>query len=126
MRIDIKRLLGLGIVAGGLAVAAGSPAFAVQGGNGWQANDGENIPTGVALYEFVRPCPKGYAVQSGGWTVGTGATYGNGFTLVNSGPNLDTSPSDYTKWYFIFSWPSGGAPSGSQIIAAANCKKGAP
>jgi hypothetical protein len=118
--------LGLGIVAGGLAVAAGSPAFAVQGGNGWQANDGENIPTGVALYEFVRPCPKGYAVQSGGWTVGTGATYGNGFTLVNSGPNLDTSPSDYTKWYFIFSWPSGGAPSGSQIIAAANCKKGAP
>jgi hypothetical protein len=107
-------------------LAAGGNAMAKQGGNGWQAPDGETIATGTKFFEFSRPCPAGYAAQNGGYTVLTSATYNNGFTLVDSGPDLSVSPPDYSKWLFIFSWPNGGAPAGTQIATAANCKKGVP
>ncbi|HEY1613040.1 MAG TPA: hypothetical protein VGF97_05010 [Rhizomicrobium sp.] len=124
--MTIRRYFGLIVAAGVLAVAVGGEAVAKQGGNGWQATDGETIPTGSSFYEFIRPCPSGFAVQNGGYSVLNGVTYSNGFTLVSSGPDFTQSPPDYSKWLFVFSWPNGGSPSGAQIVTAASCKKGRP
>jgi hypothetical protein len=99
-----------------------APAVAKKG---WQGIATFTVTTGTPSLEYSYSCPAAFPVAwNGGYEfVGSANQLETVYTTA-VGPRLDEGPSTgFAVYAWHFTWPSGGAPAGTQIYFDAFCQK---